>query len=225
LLAPRDVTETARQGQGIGDLEAMRQMATTAIPEVLRNAPVTSTPMSAFDVARSLANRDMSGAGMAALGMIPFAGMIDDVGRGAAKAMPKIGNALDALKQFSADMAENTAILRRRWEAAGNPPLPPPKTPQQIRAEMDDWYKAAEVRNAKLSQELDAAQARVNQAKIAHQEATAYRRAIGNDPNAGDVEYMLAKKKEQELKDAWLETMEQRRLVWQNNPIPRTPDD
>ena len=76
LLAPRDVTETARQGQGIGDLEAMRQMATTAIPEVLRNAPATSTPMSVFDMARAVADRDLAGAGMAALGAIPFAGML-----------------------------------------------------------------------------------------------------------------------------------------------------
>lgn len=76
LLAPRDVTETARQGQGIGDLEAMRQMATTAIPEVLRNAPATSTPMSVFDMAKAVADRDLPAAGMAALGAIPFAGML-----------------------------------------------------------------------------------------------------------------------------------------------------
>lgn len=76
LLVPRDATETARQGQGIGDLEAMRQMATTAIPEVLRNAPATSTPMGMFDTARALADRDYSGAAMAALGMVPFAGAL-----------------------------------------------------------------------------------------------------------------------------------------------------
>ena len=81
LLVPRDATETARQGQGIGDLEAMRQMATTAIPEVLRNAPVTSTPMGVFDTANALADRDYAGAGMAALGMVPFAGSVRAVGR------------------------------------------------------------------------------------------------------------------------------------------------
>lgn len=90
LLAPRDVTETARQGQGIGDLEAMRQMATTAIPEVLRNAPVTSTPMSVFDIAKAVADRDLPAAGMAALGAIPFAGMLRyaDEAAKAARALP-----------------------------------------------------------------------------------------------------------------------------------------
>jgi hypothetical protein len=95
LLAPRDVTETARQGQGIGDIEAMRQMATTAIPEVLRNAPVTSTPMSVFDMARAVADRDLAGAGMAGLGMIPFAGSIK-----------AIGNALPARKALSSIIAD-----------------------------------------------------------------------------------------------------------------------
>ncbi len=76
LLVPRDATETARQGQGIGDLEAIMQMATTAIPEALRVAPATSTPMSLFDTANALADRDYAGAGMAALGAIPFAGAL-----------------------------------------------------------------------------------------------------------------------------------------------------
>ncbi len=81
MLVPRDATETARQGQGIGDIEAMRQMATTAIPEALRVAPMTSTPMGAFDTANALANEDYAGAGMAALGMVPFAGSVKAVGR------------------------------------------------------------------------------------------------------------------------------------------------
>ena len=76
LLVPRDATETARQGQGIGDLEAIMQMATTAIPEALRVAPATSTPMGLFDTANALADRDYAGAGMAALGAIPFAGAL-----------------------------------------------------------------------------------------------------------------------------------------------------
>lgn len=79
--APRDVTETARQGQGIGDIEAIRQMATTAIPEVLRNAPATSTAMSIFDIAKAAAERDIPGASMAALGILPFARAAKSVGR------------------------------------------------------------------------------------------------------------------------------------------------
>jgi hypothetical protein len=76
LLVPRDVTETARQGQGIGDIEAMKQMAMKAVPEVLRMAPVTSTGMSILDAAVAAAQRDYRGAGMAALGAIPFAGAL-----------------------------------------------------------------------------------------------------------------------------------------------------
>lgn len=76
MLAPRDVTETARQGQGIGDIEAMKQMAVQGVPEVLRVAPVTSTPMSILDAAVAAAERDYRGAGMAALGAIPFAGAL-----------------------------------------------------------------------------------------------------------------------------------------------------
>jgi hypothetical protein len=98
LLAPRDVTETARQGQGIGDLEAMWQMATTAIPEVLRNAPVTSTPMSVFDMARAVADRDLPAAGMAALGAIPFAGMLRHADK-SQLAMREVLDAADAAWQ------------------------------------------------------------------------------------------------------------------------------
>lgn len=102
LLVPRDATETARQGQGIGDLEAMRQMATTAIPEVLRNAPATSTPMGMFDTARALADRDYSGAAMAALGMVPFAGAMryaDDAVK-AARGLPVAETATETVRRL-----------------------------------------------------------------------------------------------------------------------------
>ena len=227
MFVPRDATETARQGQGIGDLEAMRQMATTAIPEVLRNAPATSTAMSAFDTARALSNRDYGNAGLAALGMVPFAGMIDDVGKQAAKHLPKVaesfprvGNALDAIKQLAADMAEETAMLRKDWAAKGQP-FPERMSTEDIRKQLDAHRVVADRRGVKLGAELDAATQRVNQAKVAHQEATAYRRAVMNDPNSPFMEYDLAKKKERELKQAWLDAMEQRRNVWSNNPYPK----
>jgi hypothetical protein len=79
LLVPRDATETARQGQGIGDIEAMKQMATKAVPEILRMAPGTSTGMSILDAAVAAAQRDYGGAGMAALGAVPFAGTVKAV--------------------------------------------------------------------------------------------------------------------------------------------------
>jgi hypothetical protein len=63
-----------------------------------------------------------------------------------------------------------------------------------------------------------AATQRVNQAKIAHQEATAFRRSI---PDGQYDEYAAARKKEQELKDAWVQSMEERKMVWGNNPFPQ----
>jgi len=89
MFAPADVTETARQGQGIGDVEAMRQMAVTAVPEILRNLPGTSTPMSALDAALAVGRKDYPGAAMAALGAVPFAGTLKyaDEARDAARAV------------------------------------------------------------------------------------------------------------------------------------------
>ncbi len=89
MFAPADVTETARQGQGIGDVEAMRQMAVTAVPEILRNLPGTSTPMSALDAALAVGRKDYPGAAMAALGAVPFAGALKyaDEARDAARAV------------------------------------------------------------------------------------------------------------------------------------------
>jgi hypothetical protein len=217
LLVPRDATETARQGQGIGDIEAMKQMATKAVPEALRMAPATSTGMSILDAAVAAANKDYKGAGMAALGAIPFAGMIDDVGKAVPKVFPKVGNALDALKQFAADMAEDTAILRRRSKDSGYE-LPRPLTREELTAERETMGKLWEQRSENLGREMDAATQRVNQAKIAHQEATAFRRSI---PDGQYDEYAAARKKEQELKDAWVQSMEERRMVWGNNPFPQ----
>jgi len=102
LLVPRDATETARQGQGIGDLEAIKQMATTAIPEVLRAAPATSTPMGLFDLAQAVRNRDAAGAGMAALGMVPFAGAMRyaDDAVNAARGLPVVEKASEAVRRL-----------------------------------------------------------------------------------------------------------------------------
>jgi hypothetical protein len=89
MFAPADVTEAKRQGQGIGDVEAMRQMAVTAVPEILRNLPGTSTPMSALDAALAAGRKDYPGAAMAALGAVPFAGALKyaDEARDAARAV------------------------------------------------------------------------------------------------------------------------------------------
>lgn len=72
FLVPRDATETARQGQGIGDIEAMAQMATTAIPEVLRNAPLTSTPMAMYDTGKAAMSGDKLGMALGLASMVPL---------------------------------------------------------------------------------------------------------------------------------------------------------
>lgn len=71
---PADMTETRRQGQGIGDIQAIGQMARTVIPEVLRNTPGTSVPMAGYDALQAGRQGNMTGAALAALGAIPFAG-------------------------------------------------------------------------------------------------------------------------------------------------------
>lgn len=74
MLAPADATETRRQGQGIGDIAAIGQMARTVVPEVLRNAPGTSVPMAGYDAVQAARRGNMGEAALAALGAIPFAG-------------------------------------------------------------------------------------------------------------------------------------------------------
>jgi hypothetical protein len=81
LFAPVDATETRRQGQGIGDLEAMRQMATTAIPEVLRNAPLTSTPMGVYDTGKAALEGDKLGVALGLASMVPLGKVASRVAR------------------------------------------------------------------------------------------------------------------------------------------------
>jgi len=102
LLVPRDATETARQGQGIGDIEAMKQMATKAVPEALRMAPATSTGMSILDAAVAAAKKDYKGAGIAALGAIPFAGAMRyaDDAVNAARGLPIVEKAGETVKRL-----------------------------------------------------------------------------------------------------------------------------
>ena len=119
LFAPRDVTETARQNQGIGDVEAMRQMAVTAVPEILRNLPVTSTPMSALDAAEAAVNRDYAGAGLAALGAVPFGRAAGKAAKAARAArapeqlvMREVLDAVSAAERAAPDIAEKARQAR-----------------------------------------------------------------------------------------------------------------
>lgn len=90
LLVPRDATATERQGQGIGDTEAMRQMATRAIPEALSMTPGIGEAMSLYEAGRAAANRDAMGTALGLAGAIPFAGTVGRVGAKAGKAGSKV---------------------------------------------------------------------------------------------------------------------------------------
>lgn len=229
LFAPRDVTETARQGQGIGDIEAMRQMARTVIPEAMRMAPVTSAPMAGYDALREAGRGNYGAAGLAALGAIPFGGMIDDAARNAPKVF---GSALEAaierMKQFGVDLSEDTAILNRR-AGVKDVPAPTPRMVDQPRPIGEVWEKQFDQRTKEWTERVaaDAKKSRREQnvlneafkqadqpavrAKNALDEARAWRSAITNDPNASEEEWEQANKAVQRLRDQWYQALRQRR--------------
>jgi hypothetical protein len=110
LLVPRDATETARQGQGIGDIEAMKQMATKAVPEALRNAPATSSAMAVVDAITAAKNRDATGAGLALAGLLPFGRILSKAPKVAALAkrtpLDEYDEILKARKYASGDYSD-----------------------------------------------------------------------------------------------------------------------
>lgn len=112
LLAPRDATATERQGQGIGDTEAMRQMATRAIPEMLSMTPGIGEAMSLYEAGRAAANRDATGTALGLVGAIPFAGT---VGRVSAKAGAK------AASELGSELANRIPNL---WHGTAAAPFP-----------------------------------------------------------------------------------------------------
>ncbi len=92
FFAPRDATETSRQGQGIGDIEAMRQMVTVPAKAV-RQATLDAGTQQREAFGRMLSGAatqdDMSG--IASDFMLPMAGTIGKAAKPAANA------AVDAL--------------------------------------------------------------------------------------------------------------------------------
>ena len=67
IFAPRDATETSRQGQGIGDIEAMRQMAGMVGKEVVSNLPFIEQGVAAKDFGEAAMGGDRLGMSLAAL--------------------------------------------------------------------------------------------------------------------------------------------------------------
>lgn len=123
LLVPRDATETARQGQGIGDIEAIRQMATKSIPEMLGVMPGIGEAMSLYEAGKAASEGDKVGAGLALAGAIPLAGT---VGRVAGKA-GKVGREMlerSRLVGRPIDFEAEKAALGRILRAEAEQPLP-----------------------------------------------------------------------------------------------------
>ena len=96
LFAPRDATDTSRQGQGIGDIEAMRQMLTVpagAARKVVQDAGTQQRKAFGRMLSGAATQDDMTD--MASDFMLPMAGSVENV---AAKAVKPAANAaVDAL--------------------------------------------------------------------------------------------------------------------------------
>jgi hypothetical protein len=94
LLVPRDVTETARQGQGIGDLAAIRQAATMAGKEFVSNLPYISEGVAAKDFGEAARRNDKLGMALAAASVLPMGHIIGKAGKYIAPAIKEAGGAV-----------------------------------------------------------------------------------------------------------------------------------
>jgi hypothetical protein len=223
LFAPRDVTETARQGQGIGDIEAMRQMARTVIPEAMRMAPVTSAPMAGYDALREAGRGNYGAAGLAALGAIPFGGMIDDAARNAPKVFGSaMEEVLKKMGQFGTDLSEEAAIARRQAGASYTPPRY--QGMDEMRADIAEVQQRQAANTASVNQAYMEGRQAIDRAQNAYDEAKAYRRAVSRDPSTGYGELDKAWENERQLKAARdaavLARRESMRQAGTRNPIP-----
>lgn len=114
--APADVTATDRQGKGIGDIEAMRQMATKSIPEILSMTPGIGEAMSLYDAQKAASEGDALGTGLGLAGAIPIAGTL---GRGAGKLAKPIVERIPTLYHGTAS-APFPRFLREKMGAGLN---------------------------------------------------------------------------------------------------------
>lgn len=86
LFAPSDATETERQGQGIGDIEAMRQMAGMVGKEVVSNLPLIEQGVAAKDFGEAAVGGDKLGMGLAVLSALPMGKLVGKVAKNIAPA-------------------------------------------------------------------------------------------------------------------------------------------
>lgn len=102
LFAPSDATETERQGQGIGDIEAMRQMTGIVGKEVVSNLPFIEQGVAAKDFGEAAMGGDKFGMGLAALSALPMGKLVGKVAKNMVPT-PK------ALAKLAAQEAERVA--------------------------------------------------------------------------------------------------------------------
>lgn len=99
LFAPRDATETSRQGQGIGDIEAMRQMAGMVGKEVVSNLPFIEQGVAAKDFGEAAMGGDRLGMSLAALSAMPMGRIVGKVAKNMGPAAKEAAKpATDAVK-------------------------------------------------------------------------------------------------------------------------------
>lgn len=145
LFAPRDITETERQGQGIGDIEAMRQAMTVPAKAAWQATQDAGTQQ------REAFGRLLSGAatqddmtGMASDFMLPMAGSVENVAAKAAK--PSIKAATDALiKTWHASKSDVPfpKFLREYFgKGSGGDKLGPAVYSTTARQESEDYLKS-----------------------------------------------------------------------------------
>jgi len=144
LFAPSDATETERQGQGIGDIEAMRQAVTVPAKAAWQATQDAGTQQrEAFGRMLSGAATEDDMSGMASDFMLPMAGSLENVAAKAAK--PSIKAATDALiKTWHASKSDIpfTKFLREYFgTGSGGDRLGPAVYTTTARQESEEYLK------------------------------------------------------------------------------------
>ncbi len=144
LFAPSDATETERQGQGIGDIEAMRQAMTVPAKAAWQATQDAGTQQrEAFGRMLSGAATEDDMSGMASDFMLPMAGSLENVAAKAAK--PSIKAATDALiKTWHASKSDIpfTKFLREYFgTGSGGDRLGPAVYTTTARQESEEYLK------------------------------------------------------------------------------------
>lgn len=105
---PSDATETGRQGQGIGDIEAMRQMASVVGKEALGNLPYVGEGMAAEEFRQAAKSGDKFGMGVAALAALPLGRIVGKVAKNIAPSIDEAMRVANRDKYFPKKVFHST---------------------------------------------------------------------------------------------------------------------